>query len=395
MDFHGGIYLLARMMIQDGEAYVRRRARRIEDGLPVPLQLQIMDADFCDWSQIPRAGTANPVIQGVEFDLIGNRRGYWMYPQNPRGVQTLQSLSIRSAFVPATDVAHIYEPQSNQVHGVPWLTPAMNDLDETRDYEVSENIRKRTESCMVGMVVRGATESEDPNIGLTEPPEGGEAYDAEGPQVPPRIADIYGNPVERMEPGMFITLDDGSDVRFNTPAISAGIEGYLRTRHRTIASGVRLPYELLTGDFSQSNFASGKLGLLEYQRFVMVVQWHYMVPQLLNRVWGWFVEAAKDSGKIPRSWDVGVEWDPPEVESITRLDDARADLLEVRMGKRSMKEVISRTGRSPKKVLKETDEWNADVDATPTGVILDSDPRRVSNNGQIQSLASTGGDGNG
>jgi lambda family phage portal protein len=394
MDFHGAVYLMARLMVQDGEGYVRKRLRKPEDGLPVPLQLQILDSEFCDWGRCGVSADANTLVQGIEFDPIGNRRGYWMWPQNPKANIVSAFTELQSKFVPAADVAHFYEPQNNQVHGVPWLSPVMNDLDELKDYETSENVRKKIESCMVGMVIPAEGDTDNPNIGLTEPAEGQEVGDPEDGPPPAAVRDIYGFPLERMEPGMFGVLAGGKDIRFNTPAISAGIEAYIRTRHRCIAAGARLPYELLTGDFSQSNFASGKLGLLEYQRFVMVVQWHYLIPQVLQIVWDWFVEAAKDAGKIPRSWNVGVEWNPPEVESITRLDDARADLLEVRMGKRSMPEIISRTGRAPGTVLKEINDWNADVDKMPTKVVLDSDPRKVANNGQFQMAAGDNGDGN-
>lgn len=183
---------------------------------------------------------------------------------------------------------------------------------------------------------------------------------------------------------MFGVLRGGKDIKFNSPAISAGLEPYIRTRHRSIAAGARIPYEVVTGDFSQANFASGKLGLLEYQRFVEIIQWQLIIPMVLERVVGWFLEAAKLDGKIPKNWDEDPEWNPPEKMSITRLDDARADLAEVRMGKRSMKEVISSTGRDPEEVLKETDEWNQMVDKTTSKVVLDSDPRKVTSQGQAQ-----------
>lgn len=388
-DFYGGTALLARMMVSDGEVFVRRRYRLAEDNLPVPLQLQILDSEFCDWgktSGVP-GHPANAVLQGVEFDALGNRRGYWLHQQNP-GLDISWSTRIKSAFVPAEEVVHLYEPHVNQVHGVPWLTPVMNEIRDLKDYELSENIRKKVESCMVGMVIPGDddVDTSDPNVGLEERP--GDSLDV-------TVTDVHGHPFERMEPGMFGVLRGGKDIRFNSPAVSAGIEAYIRTRQRSIAAGARIPYEIMTGDFSQANFASGKLGLLEYQRFVGMVQWHILIPNL-NTIFGWFITAAKQAGKIPMNLKVAVEWAPPEAESITRLDDARADLIEMRMGKRSPQEIISRTGREPSEVLKEIDEWNAMVDATASKVILDNDPRKVAINGQAQwGIALDGSDSGG
>jgi lambda family phage portal protein len=382
-DFYGLVYLLARMMVQDGELYIRKRTRLMSDGLPVPLQLQVLDSEFCDWAKTVVV-SGNQVINGIEYDAIGRRRGYWFYPQNPKGGFSLLGTVGISSFVPATDVAHVFEPQTNQIHGVPWLAPVLTELKDLRDYELAENIRKKIEACSVGTVVPGDTENDDdPNVGIAETAVPGVDR--------PAVTDIYGNPLERMEPGMWHVLTGGKDIKFNTPAVSAGMEAYIRTRHRSIAAGARVTYELMTGDFSQANFASGKLGLLEYQRFVGHVQWHILIPQALDKIGAWFIEAAKLSGKLPANVAVKIEWTPPEVESITRLDDARADLLEVRMGKRSMPEIIAKTGRDPATVLKETDEWSAKVDATATKLILDSDPRKVTNQGQLQ-MTKQGGD---
>lgn len=378
LNFDGGIALLARMMISDGEVYVRQRLRKPEDGLPVPLQLQVLDSEFCDWAKTGKVDNhpQNRVIQGVEFDAIGNRRGYWLFQQNPHADLAWLDATTRSSFVPSGEIAHFYEPLANQVHGVPWLSPVMTEIRDLKDYELSENIRKKIEACMVGMVIPGDedVDTTDPNIGFEETRR--DPNDIS-------VTDMNGFPFERMEPGMFGVLRGGKDIKFNTPAISAGLESFIRTRQRSIAAGARIPYEIMTGDFSQANFASGKLGLLEYQRFVEIVQWHILIPQL-DVIWGWFIAAAKLAGKIAPNLPVPVEWAPPETESITRLDDARADLIEVRMGKRSPQEIISRTGRDPKAVLKEIDEWNLAVDNTASKVVLDSDPRKVTTQGQAQ-----------
>lgn len=379
LDFYGLSYLMARMLVVDGEVFFRRRTRRRGDGLPVPLQLQVLDSEFCDWSKTGKFD-GNYVINGVAFDQIGRRVGYWQFERNP-SASSFWSFFKRTKpnFIRAQDVIHVFEPKTNQVRGVPWLSSVMVDLKEVRDYEIAENVRKKSEACMVGVIIPG-DEEDDPNIGIEE--------DSYG--VGARSSD--GTAIERMQPGMFVVAHGGKDVRFNSPAISVGVEAYLRTRHRNIASGARIPYELMTGDYSQSNFASGKLGLMAYRRFVDAVQWHIIIHQCLSRVWDWFVEAAVVVGKIPADAKVGVEWQPPEFESINRLEEAQADQLEVRMGKRSMPDVIARTGRNPDDVLKEQDEWNTKVDKTASGVVLDSDPRKVSNSGQAQLTQK--GDGN-
>ena len=50
-DFAGLQALIVRSLVESGEVLVRLRERRVEDGLPVPLQLQVLEADHLDSSQ--------------------------------------------------------------------------------------------------------------------------------------------------------------------------------------------------------------------------------------------------------------------------------------------------------------------------------------------------------
>ena len=47
-DFSGLQALIVRSLVESGEVLVRLRERRVEDGLPVPLQLQVLEADHLD-----------------------------------------------------------------------------------------------------------------------------------------------------------------------------------------------------------------------------------------------------------------------------------------------------------------------------------------------------------
>ena len=51
LDVHGLQTLAARELVKAGEALVRRRSRRPEDGLPVPVQLKVLEAGLLDASR--------------------------------------------------------------------------------------------------------------------------------------------------------------------------------------------------------------------------------------------------------------------------------------------------------------------------------------------------------
>src|SRR5207245_4694194 len=48
LDFYGLQTLAVRGMIESGDGLVRRRRRKLEDKLPVPLQLQVIETDLID-----------------------------------------------------------------------------------------------------------------------------------------------------------------------------------------------------------------------------------------------------------------------------------------------------------------------------------------------------------
>jgi capsid protein len=111
------------------------------------------------------------------------------------------------------------------------------------------------------------------------------------------------------------------------------------------------------------------------------VQWQLFIPMLCVPVWRWFIEAAWAAGQIPTS-DVPVEWSPPKFEAVDPYKDAMANLLSIRSGTMTLAEVIAQQGRNPDQVLTEIAATNAKLDAL--GLILDSDPRRVTKTGTAQ-----------
>ena len=102
-DFAGLQALIVRGLVESGEVLVRLRERRVEDGLPVPLQLQVLEADHLDSWKTGELADGGFILQGIEFDALGRRRAYWLYPTHPgdgRGGAGLASGAGRSRAAP-------------------------------------------------------------------------------------------------------------------------------------------------------------------------------------------------------------------------------------------------------------------------------------------------------
>lgn len=371
LDFNGVISLAAREMFETGNGMIRRRRRRLEDGLPVPLQLQVLEDDLLDRTKEGVLSGGGKMIQGIEFDAIGRKRAYWMFGAHPGNSFFDPQTSIISKPVPASDIAHAFEKQRTQVLGTPWGTPAMADTYDLAAYEQAELTRKRLEACLVGVMTGG---EDDDKLGMPMPDENGQP-------LKPGIYDVQGRRVEKFEPGMFYNAVGGRNIEFSKPAVTDSYDPYKVSMLHTIAAGWRVPYAIMTGRLDGVNYSSSKVGLEGFKRMISAVQWQIIIPMLLQPIWDWFCEAAFLAGKLDTP-TVAVEWTPPRFYSADPLKDANARIKEVRAGFKSLPAAIAEGGEDPDEVIAEIAAFAKKLDKL--GLVLDTDPRRMSQAGQTQ-----------
>ncbi|TGH79173.1 phage portal protein, partial [Escherichia coli] len=78
----------------------------------VPLELQVLEADFLDPFRNGMLTQGAMAIQGVEISIETQKRlAYWLYPQHPGNLWINTGLPMVSAPVPADEVLHVYEQQ--------------------------------------------------------------------------------------------------------------------------------------------------------------------------------------------------------------------------------------------------------------------------------------------
>lgn len=359
--------LACREMVEAGEALVRRRWRRIGDGLEVPMQVQVVEPDLLDSAKHTDLPNGRAIVQGIEFTPIGERAAYWMFRAHPGDSLPFRGLGVGASWdsvpVPASEVAHLFERQRTQVRGVPWGAPAMRPMRDLQDVEFAEIVRKKIECSVVGVVMGDEAET-----GIGEP-------------VSPGLTNSAGLPVEKMQPGLFVYAKGTKDVKFNSPTMIGGYADYKSAMIHTIAAGWRMPYEIISGDLSQVNYSSIRAGMLEFRRLVNSAQWQIFIPLFCERVWAWFCEVAYTAGKV-YSPVINVEWDCPKFEWVDPLKDVQADILAIRSGIKTWPQVIAERGYDWAEQVKEIAAASAAFDAA--GIVLDIDPRKVVQTGKLQ-----------
>jgi lambda family phage portal protein len=365
-DFHGLLQLAVREMIEGGDCFALARVTRARRPGLVPLQIELREADHLDTARMDNRPSGVRIDQGIEYDRNGRRSAYWLFPDHPGGTTTTFGQRFESVRIPAERVVHLFERQRVQSRGVPWGTPAMRHIRDLDDWQHAELVRKKTEACLVG-VVFGAEEAEQ--------------------GVAPAVEDSEGHRIEQFEPGLIAYARNGKDIKFNQPSSTGGIGEWLRGQQHLIAAGFRVPYALMTGDMSQANFSSTRAGLNEFRRMIEQVQWQTVIPMFCEPIWDWFVAYAQDAGLLPREVEIRAEWGPTRFESVNPLQDAQADLLEVRAGFSTIPEQIARRGHDADEVLREASEFAAKMDEL--GLVSDADPRKVAKSGTAQTADPT------
>jgi len=322
-----------RAMEQDGEVLIRLRQRRAEDGLPVPLQLQLLEIDWLDSAKTGSNGP-NTIVNGIEYDPLGKVFAYWLWDQHP-GEQLPGRRGRASSYpVPADRIIHLYASERpGQGRGFTRLAPVIARVRDLQLYEDAELQRKNLETRLSVLA------SGDPStISMSE-----SASQAEV-KATGELGTLASGGITHVPTGMNLTVVE--------PHAAPGYTDYVKHQLHLIAAGMGVTYEMLTGDVREVNFSSARVALLEFRRNAEQMQWLTIIPRLCEPIWRAFLDAATLAGKL-RAPDASVDWSTPKWQYVNPVQDVTADLDEIAGGLSSYSEKLRQRGYKPDLVFRE------------------------------------------
>lgn len=341
LDFYGQQTLAVEAWRTAGEVFIRFHPRRVEDGLSVPLQIQLLEAamvpvtlDTDSWPGLPRG---HQIRQGVELDRIGRRQAYWCYREHPGDAVATAPSHTDLVRVPATEMRHLFKPtRPGQLRGVPPMAPVLPRLRNVGNFDDAVLERQSLANLYAMIITRppsNAANSVDPTTGL------------------PFEYDAGGAPMVGLEPGISLEMAPGDDVTFSSPPdAGANYPDFMRGQHLGIASGSGTPYELLTGDIREVSDRAMRIILNEFRRTCEQYQWQLIIPMLCQPVREAAGRAAVMAGRLhPREYDefLNVVWAPHAWPHIHPTQDVEARIMEVDARFRSRSSVIAERGDDP------------------------------------------------
>ena len=356
-NFYGQQAQIAAALVDSGECFLRRHIRPRGFGLAVPLQYSVLEADYVDTSRYGRMPNGNVAIQGVEFDDLGRRVAYWMFPYHPGEMIVPNVVGFMSERVPAEEVIHVFRvDRPGQVRGVPWLAPAALRLRDLSNYEEAEMARKEIEACFAVFVKRPLM-SGSTMAGKKDVATGGD-----------------GRNNERIAPGTIKYLQPEEDVTFTAPPASNGMAEHITAQLRAAAVGVGLNYDMASGDLSSANFSSIRADRQQFWALLDQWQQHIFVHQLCDRVASDFAMVAHAiSGNISPA--LTGEFTPPRRPFVNPKEDAQREILELQAGLESWDDLVASRGYDPDELARAIAARNDKNDAL--GVILIGDGRKT------------------
>lgn len=361
LDLIGLENLIIRTIAESGEVIIRRRYRRNSDNLPIPIQIQVMEPDFLDSSKDGALENGHEIRNGIEFDKRGKRVAYWLFDQHP-GENTVFKYSYTSFRIPASDIIHAFDPKrAGQSRGYPWVAAAIRRLKDFDDYEDAQLVRQKIAACFTAFV-------HDMNIAGGAA--GATGLAKEGPTE---------NQLDFLQPGIVEHLPPGKDVKFPSPPGVENYDEYTRNILRGVAAAYGITYEALTGDYSNVNFSSGRMGWIEMGRNINRWQGTIMRGQVLERIARWFFAGAGLVGVD--TTDAYIKWTYPRREMIDPTKEIPAMIKAIRGGLTSLTRTHATLGFDSEEVFDEIEESNKILDKK--GLILDSDPRKVNMSGSL------------
>ena len=326
-DFWGLQGLVARGLVQDGEAFIRLQLA------PGPtLILQMIHPDQVDAALNRDLDGGRRIRAGIELDADGRRLAYHVLAGRPGDPLTTRYDTVR---VDAAEMMHVFRVEEpGQIRGVPWLASVLLKARDLDEYEDAQLMRQKCSALIVGVAVD---------------PQGGTG----------RFSGTKSNNVleSGLEPGTIKVLPPGFDIKFLEPAAVGENSDFMRMQLRAIAAGIGCTYEQLTGDLSNVNYSSLRGGTLEFRSGVDAVRWGTLVPQFLSPVWRAFIRlcvldgtiAAADYQRDPDSF-AAVSWHPPAWPWVSPSDDFAAEQAAVDAGFKSRSSVINERGEDPEMV---------------------------------------------
>ena len=289
-------------VFEAGECFIRLHMRKFGDS-DVPLALELIEPErlAADTTQPGPLSVNAEVRMGVEVDTFGRPLAYWVRTRHP-GDLTRHTGQGPDKFerVPAEQIIHLYRiDRWPQTRGEPWLHTVLRKLDSIDQYSSAELQAAQADAYNFGVI-------------HTSNPEGMGALANNQAEQGAGAA----KPEMQIESGVVLELEPGEEMSYHQPSRpNTALDPFLRYMLREVAAGVGVSYESISRDYSQSNYSSSRLALLDDRDLWRVMQqwWLRNFRMPLHEAW---LSQAVLAGAVPTIQVAQYAAEPSKFEAV-------------------------------------------------------------------------------
>lgn len=234
---------LMTQVFEAGEVFVRKHYTPFGSA-EIPFALEMIEAErLADElaAPYPAAISGNEIRMGIELDKFMRPVAYYIRRRHPSEIRFAAGTTDYVERVPADQIIHLAVVERwPQTRGEPWMHAVARTFNDMAGYTEAEITRARVQACTAGAI---------------ETPEGTSSFGEE---------QVDGSVEMEVEPGVFKRLNPGEKLTagpMNSP--NPSLEPFMRYMLREISAGTGPSYESLSRDYSQSNYSSSRLALLD------------------------------------------------------------------------------------------------------------------------------------
>jgi lambda family phage portal protein len=278
-----------------GECIIRKHYRRFGSS-NVPYALELIEPErIADELASPSivASSTNHIRMGVEVDEFYRPVAYYIRRRHPGEIRWTGARIDEIERVPADQIIHLAViDRWPQTRGEPWLHAAARRLNDMEGYSEAEIVKARAQASTSGWI---------------KTPEDGESFGE---------LQADGSYQEETEPGVWKRLNPGEEpVMPPSTAPNSVYEAFMRAMLREVAAGIGVSFESLSRDYSQSNYSSSRLALLDDRDMWRFYQ-SWFITDFRNIIHKEWLAAAILSGTVKSILPVQYALDPRKFQAV-------------------------------------------------------------------------------
>ena len=349
-NLYGLQWLWMSTVVESGGVFVRKV---VNNALAFPLQLQTLEQTYLDNSKTgQKQSNGEWLLDGIQYNVDGSIKGYWLKQFIESSPYNTPVENI-SKFYNADEIIHIFRKERAGQHvGMTWFAQNGNMLKNHDVYIDAKLMQQKIAACF-GAIVSNPQKA----IGINTK------------------TDSNGQQFDSLEPAMIEYVDAGTEITQLTPPKADNSAEFDISLQRIIAVSGGITYEMLTGDYSRVNFASGRMGKSEFFTQLDYVQKLMFLPKL-NIIADWFTNL---NSIVSGSKNLEVEWTFPPRAAVNPQEDFAVMFAKVRAGLMSPSEAAQLLGTKLPLVLQRWKDDKKMFDAM--GLKFDIDPQYFASTG--------------